>query len=70
MPLVYLLNDELKPLQKFYLGDPEAMRKAARWRTRAKRAGATVADQVEVRDNARTREGAGVYGPCCVFEVR
>jgi 2,3-bisphosphoglycerate-dependent phosphoglycerate mutase len=28
IPLVYLLNDDLKPLQKFYLGDPEAVRKA------------------------------------------
>jgi 2,3-bisphosphoglycerate-dependent phosphoglycerate mutase len=25
IPLVYLLNDELKPLQKFYLGDQEAV---------------------------------------------
>ena len=25
IPLVYLLNDDLKPLQKFYLGDPEAV---------------------------------------------
>ena len=24
IPLVYQLNEELKPLQKFYLGDPEA----------------------------------------------
>ena len=30
VPLVYLLNDDLKPLQKYYLGDPEAAaRKAA-----------------------------------------
>ncbi len=29
IPLVYLLNDDLKPLQKFYLGDPETVRKAA-----------------------------------------
>ena len=29
MPLVYLLNDDLKPLQKFYLGDPEAVKRAA-----------------------------------------
>jgi 2,3-bisphosphoglycerate-dependent phosphoglycerate mutase len=29
VPLVYLLNDELKPLQKFYLGDAEAVKKAA-----------------------------------------
>jgi 2,3-bisphosphoglycerate-dependent phosphoglycerate mutase len=30
VPLVYLLNDELRPLQKFYLGDAEAAaRKAA-----------------------------------------
>jgi 2,3-bisphosphoglycerate-dependent phosphoglycerate mutase len=29
IPLVYLLNDDLKPLQKFYLGDPEAVKKAA-----------------------------------------
>jgi 2,3-bisphosphoglycerate-dependent phosphoglycerate mutase len=28
VPLVYLLNDELKPLQKFYLGDPDAVRQA------------------------------------------
>jgi 2,3-bisphosphoglycerate-dependent phosphoglycerate mutase len=35
VPLVYLLNDELKPLQKFYLGDQEA----------AQRKAAAVADQ-------------------------
>lgn len=29
IPLIYLLNDDLKPLQKFYLGDPEAVRRAA-----------------------------------------
>ena len=29
VPLVYLLNDDLKPLQKFYLGDPEAVTNAA-----------------------------------------
>jgi 2,3-bisphosphoglycerate-dependent phosphoglycerate mutase len=29
VPLVYLLNDDLKPLQKFYLGDPETVKKAA-----------------------------------------
>ena len=29
IPLVYLLNDDLKPLQKFYLGDPEAVKSAA-----------------------------------------
>ena len=29
IPLVYLLNDDLQPLQKFYLGDPEAARAAA-----------------------------------------
>ncbi len=29
IPLVYLLNDDLKPLQKFYLGDPEAAKNAA-----------------------------------------
>lgn len=29
IPLVYLLNEELRPLQKFYLGDPEAARRAA-----------------------------------------
>ena len=30
VPLVYLLNDDLKPLQKYYLGDQEAAaRKAA-----------------------------------------
>ena len=28
MPLVYLLNDDLKPLQHYYLGDPEAIKKA------------------------------------------
>jgi 2,3-bisphosphoglycerate-dependent phosphoglycerate mutase len=28
VPLVYLLNDELQPLQKFYLGDPEAVKSA------------------------------------------
>ena len=29
VPLVYLLNDDLKPLQKFYLGDAEAVQRAA-----------------------------------------
>jgi 2,3-bisphosphoglycerate-dependent phosphoglycerate mutase len=29
IPLVYLLNDDLQPLQKFYLGDPEAVKNAA-----------------------------------------
>ncbi len=29
VPLVYLLNDDLKPLQKYYLGDPEAVKRAA-----------------------------------------
>ena len=29
VPLVYLLNDDLKPLQKFYLGDPEVVKRAA-----------------------------------------
>ena len=29
IPLVYLLNDDLEPLQKFYLGDPEAVKKAS-----------------------------------------
>ena len=29
IPLVYLLNDELQPLQKFYLGDPELAKAAA-----------------------------------------
>ena len=29
IPLVYLLNDDLQPLQKFYLGDPERVKKAA-----------------------------------------
>lgn len=29
IPLVYQLNSELKPLNKFYLGDPEAARRAA-----------------------------------------
>jgi len=28
IPLVYLLNDDLKPLQKFYLGDQEAVHQA------------------------------------------
>jgi len=38
IPLVYQLNSELKPLSKFYLGDPEAARKAA----------AAVADQGKI----------------------
>jgi 2,3-bisphosphoglycerate-dependent phosphoglycerate mutase len=29
IPLVYLLNDDLEPLQKFYLGDPETAKAAA-----------------------------------------
>lgn len=29
IPLVYLLNDDLQPLQKFYLGDPELVKRAA-----------------------------------------
>lgn len=29
IPLVYLLNDDLQPLQKFYLGDPEEAKKKA-----------------------------------------
>ena len=29
VPLVYQLNEELRPLRKDYLGDPEAVRKAA-----------------------------------------
>ena len=29
IPFVYLLNDDLEPLQKFYLGDPEAAKAAA-----------------------------------------
>ena len=29
IPLVYLLNDDLEPLQKFYLGDPEVVKKAS-----------------------------------------
>ena len=29
VPLVYLLNENLEPLQKFYLGDPEAVKAAA-----------------------------------------
>jgi 2,3-bisphosphoglycerate-dependent phosphoglycerate mutase len=29
VPLVYELDDDLKPLRHFYLGDPEAVRKAA-----------------------------------------
>jgi 2,3-bisphosphoglycerate-dependent phosphoglycerate mutase len=28
VPLVYLLNDDLAPLQKFYLGDPDAVKSA------------------------------------------
>ena len=28
IPLVYLLNEDLQPLQKFYLGDPETVKKA------------------------------------------
>jgi len=28
VPLVYLLNDELQPLQKFYLGDQDAIKSA------------------------------------------
>ena len=30
IPLVYQLNDDLKPLQKFYLGDPEAVQAGGR----------------------------------------
>jgi 2,3-bisphosphoglycerate-dependent phosphoglycerate mutase len=29
VPLVYLLNEELKPLQKYYLGDAEAVKRKA-----------------------------------------
>jgi 2,3-bisphosphoglycerate-dependent phosphoglycerate mutase len=29
IPLVYMLNDDLQPLQKYYLGDPEAVKQAA-----------------------------------------
>ena len=29
IPLVYELDDDLRPLRHFYLGDPEAARKAA-----------------------------------------
>ena len=29
IPLVYELDDDLKPLQHYYLGDPEAVQKAA-----------------------------------------
>jgi 2,3-bisphosphoglycerate-dependent phosphoglycerate mutase len=29
IPLVYELNNDLHPLRNFYLGDPEAVRKAA-----------------------------------------
>lgn len=29
VPLVYMLNDDLEPLRKFYLGDPEAVQRAA-----------------------------------------
>ena len=39
IPLVYMLNDDLKPLRKFYLGDAEA----------AERAAAAVANQGRVR---------------------
>jgi 2,3-bisphosphoglycerate-dependent phosphoglycerate mutase len=39
IPLVYLLNDDLQPLQKFYLGDPDAVKAAA----------AAVADQGKSR---------------------
>ena len=39
IPLVYLLNDDLQPLQKFYLGDPETVKKAT----------ATVANQGKAR---------------------
>ena len=28
IPLVYVLNDALEPLQKFYLGDPETVKRA------------------------------------------
>jgi 2,3-bisphosphoglycerate-dependent phosphoglycerate mutase len=40
VPLVYLLNEELRPLQHFYLGDPDAIRaKAAGMANQGKRAG-------------------------------
>jgi 2,3-bisphosphoglycerate-dependent phosphoglycerate mutase len=29
IPLVYMLNDNLEPLRRFFLGDPEAVRRAA-----------------------------------------
>ena len=29
IPLVYELTDELKPIRSYYLGDPEAVKKAA-----------------------------------------
>jgi 2,3-bisphosphoglycerate-dependent phosphoglycerate mutase len=29
IPLVYELDDDLKPLRSYYLGDPEAARRAA-----------------------------------------
>ena len=29
VPLVYMLNEDLEPLRKFYLGDPEAVKRAA-----------------------------------------
>ncbi len=29
VPLVYVLNDNLEPLRKFYLGDPESVKRAA-----------------------------------------
>jgi len=29
IPLVYELTDDLKPIRSYYLGDPEAVKKAA-----------------------------------------
>ncbi len=29
VPLVYELDDDLKPIKHYYLGDPEAIKKAA-----------------------------------------
>jgi 2,3-bisphosphoglycerate-dependent phosphoglycerate mutase len=39
IPLVYLLNDDLRPLQKYYLGDQDA----------AQRKAAAVANQAKAR---------------------
>ena len=66
VPLVYLLNDDLEPLQKFYLGDPEAVeeRRPQRSPTRARRrsmrradasAAALIARQPDCRNPAAIR---------------